>query len=147
MSDRVARNRQVIEEYRSSGGEVAEFAGTPLLLLTHTGARSGRSYTSPVGYLRDRDRYVVFAANGGRPGNPGWYHNLVANPEAVVEVGRESFPVVATLLDGDERERVWRAQLDAAPLFADLQSRTDRTIPVIALRRSDIFDSPEALDP
>jgi deazaflavin-dependent oxidoreductase (nitroreductase family) len=147
MSDRVERNRQVIEEFRSSGGEVAEFAGTPLLLLTHTGARTGRTYTSPAAYLRDRDRYVVFAANGGRSGNPGWYHNLVANPKAVVEIGRESFPVVATLLDGDERERVWRAQLAVAPLFAELQSRTGRTIPVVALRRSDTFDIPEALDP
>src|SRR5258708_6800866 len=140
MSDRVERNRQVTEEFRSSGGEVAEFAGTPLLLLTHTGARTGRTYTSPVAYLRDRDRYVVFGANGGRPANPGWYHNLVAHPEAVVEVGRESFPVVATLLDGDERERVWRAHVAASPLFADLQSRTARAIPVVALRRSDIFD-------
>ncbi len=142
MSDRVERNRQIIEEFRACGGQVAAFAGTPLLLLTHTGARTGRTYTSPVAYLRDRDRYVVFAANGGRPRNPAWYHNLVAHPQAVVEVGRESFPVVATLLDGDERERVWRAQVAAAPLFADLQSRTSRTIPVVALRRSDTVDSP-----
>ena len=142
MSDRVEQNRRIIEEFRSTGGEVADFAGTPLLLLTHTGARSGRTYTSPVAYLRDRNRYVVFAANGGRPQNPAWYHNLVAHPEAVVEVGRESFPVTATLLDGDERERVWRAHVAAAPLFADLQSRTSRAIPVIALRRSDTLDRP-----
>ena len=143
MSDRAEHNRQVIEEFRATGGEVAEFAGTNLLLLTHTGARSGRTYTSPLAYLRDRDRYVVFAANGGRTENPAWFHNLVAHPEAVVEVGRESFPVVATLLDGDERERVWRAQVAVAPLFADLQSRTGRPIPVVALRRTDTFDRPE----
>jgi deazaflavin-dependent oxidoreductase (nitroreductase family) len=142
MSDRVERNRWIVEEFRTSGGEVAEFAGTPLLLLTHTGARSGRTYTSPMAYLPDRGRYVVFAANGGRPQNPGWYHNLVAHPEAVVEVGRESFAVMATLLDGDERERVWRAQVAAAPLFSDLQSRTSRTIPVVALRLTDTFDRP-----
>jgi deazaflavin-dependent oxidoreductase (nitroreductase family) len=142
MSDRVEHNRRIIEEFRSTGGEVAEFAGTPLLLLTHSGARSGRTYTSPVAYLLDRDRYVVFAANGGRPRNPAWYHNLVAHPEVVVEVGRESFPVIATLLDGDERERVWRAQVAVAPLFADLQTRTSRAIPVIALRRSDTLDRP-----
>jgi deazaflavin-dependent oxidoreductase (nitroreductase family) len=140
MSDRVERNRQVIEEFRSSGGEVAAFAGTRLLLLTHTGARTGRRYTSPMAYLPDRDRFVVFAANGGRDTNPGWYHNLVAHPQAVVEVGRVSFPVVATLLDGDERERVWAAQLAVAPHFADLQARTVRSIPVVALRRTDRFD-------
>jgi deazaflavin-dependent oxidoreductase (nitroreductase family) len=140
MSDRVERNRQIIEEFRANGGDVAAFAGTRLLLLTHTGARTGTRYTSPMTYLPDRDRFVVFAANGGRPNNPAWYHNLVANPEAVVEVGRESFPVVATLLDGDERERVWAAQVAAAPLFAELQAKTTRTIPVLALRRTDRFD-------
>jgi deazaflavin-dependent oxidoreductase (nitroreductase family) len=140
MSDRVERNRQIIEEFRANGGDVAAFAGTRLLLLTHTGARTGTRYTSPMTYLPDRGRFVVFAANGGRPNNPAWYHNLVANPEAVVEVGRESFPVVATLLDGDERERVWAAQVAAAPLFAELQAKTTRTIPVLALRRTDRFD-------
>jgi deazaflavin-dependent oxidoreductase (nitroreductase family) len=140
MSDRVQRNREVIQEFRANGGQVASFADTPLLLLTHTGARSGARYTSPLAYLADRGRLVVFATNGGRPTNPAWYHNLVANPEAVVEVDRESFPVVATLLDGDERERVWAAQVAAAPHFADLRTRTGRTIPVVALRRSDTFD-------
>jgi deazaflavin-dependent oxidoreductase (nitroreductase family) len=140
MSDRVERNREVIEEFRANGGRVASFAGTRLLLLTHTGSRTGARYTSPLAYLPDRDRFVVFAANGGRPTNPSWYHNLVAHPEAVVEIGRESFPVLATLLDGDERERVWAAQVAVAPLFADLQARTSRTIPVLALRRCDTFD-------
>ena len=140
MSDRVERNREVIEEFRANGGQVASFADTRLLLLTHTGSRTGSRYTSPLAYLPDRDRFVVFAANGGRPTNPAWYHNLVAHPDAVVEIGRESFPVLATLLDGDERERVWAAQVAAAPLFADLQARTSRTIPVVALRRCDTFD-------
>jgi deazaflavin-dependent oxidoreductase (nitroreductase family) len=83
---------------------------------------------------------VVFATNGGRPSNPGWYHNLVAHPEARVEVGTESFPVVATLLDGDERERIWAAQVAVAPHFADLRAATPRTIPVVALVRADRFD-------
>jgi deazaflavin-dependent oxidoreductase (nitroreductase family) len=140
MSDRVRRNREVIEEFRANEGQVASFAGTQLLLLTHTGARTGTRYTSPLAYLPDRDRFVVFAANGGRPANPAWYHNLVAHPEAEVEIGGQSFTVVATLLDGDERERVWAAQVAAAPHFAEFQARTGRTIPVVALRRSDEFD-------
>lgn len=147
MSDRVQRNREVIQEFRANGGQVASFADTRLLLLTHTGARTGSRYTSPLAYLPDRDRLVVFAANGGRPANPSWYHNLVAHPEAVVEVGQESFPVVATLLDGDERERVWAAQVVAAPHFADFQAQTGRTIPVVALRRSDTFELAETVDP
>jgi deazaflavin-dependent oxidoreductase (nitroreductase family) len=141
MSDRVERNRQIIEEFRANGGEVAAFGGIRLLLLTHTGARTGRTYTSPVAYRPDGDRLVVFATNGGRPANPGWYHNLVARPRAVVEVGRESFAVVATLLDGDERERVWAAQVADEPHFADFRSNTGRTIPVVALVRADQFDA------
>jgi len=140
MSDRVQRNQEVIEQFRANGGQVSGFAGAGLLLLTHTGARTGARYTSPLAYLPDRERLVVFAANGGRSTNPGWYHNLVAYPEAVVEVGSESFPVVASLLDGDERERVWAAQVAVAPHFADFQAQTSRTIPVVALRRSDLFD-------
>jgi deazaflavin-dependent oxidoreductase (nitroreductase family) len=140
MSDRVERNRQVIEEFRANGGQVAAFAGTRLLLLTHTGARTGHTYTSPMAYLPDRERLVVFATNGGRPSNPGWYHNLVAHPQARAEVGTESFPVVATLLDGDERERMWAAQVADAPLFADLRATTPRSIPVVALVRADRFD-------
>jgi deazaflavin-dependent oxidoreductase (nitroreductase family) len=141
MSDRVERNRHIIEEFRANGGEVAAFAGSRLLLLTHTGARTGRTYTSPMAYLPDRDRLVVFATNGGRSNNPAWYHNLVAHPRAMVEVGRESFPVLATLLDGDERERVWAAQVAVAPYFADFQANTARTIPVVALVPADRFEA------
>jgi hypothetical protein len=65
-------NRKIIEEFRANGGEVGQFAGTPLLLLGSTGAKTGEVRTSPLAYLRDGDRLVVFAANGGRPTHPGW---------------------------------------------------------------------------
>jgi deazaflavin-dependent oxidoreductase (nitroreductase family) len=135
MTDRLEWNRQIIEEFRANEGRVAQF-GQPLLLLTHTGARTGQEYTSPVAYLADGDRFVVFAANGGRPQNPGWYHNLVAHPEVTVEVGTERFAATATLLDGDERERVWARHITDAPDFAGFQARAGRPIPVIALLRA-----------
>jgi deazaflavin-dependent oxidoreductase (nitroreductase family) len=136
MSDRVEANRKVIEEFRANGGQVSgQFAGTPLVLLTHTGARSGRRYTSPVAYLADGDRLVVFGANGGRPTHPGWYHNLVANPAVTVEVGTQTLDMLATLLDGDERERLWREQVRRFPFFADLETRSGRRMPVVGLLR------------
>ena len=132
MTDRVERNRQVIEEFRANAGQVAGYE-QPLLLLHHVGARTGRDYVSPMAFLADGDRFVVFAANGGRPHNPGWYHNLVAEPVVTIEVGTERFPVTATLLDGDERERLWRKQVALAPNFVDLQASCARSFPVIAL--------------
>jgi deazaflavin-dependent oxidoreductase (nitroreductase family) len=107
-----------------------------MLLLTTTGARTGRRLTSPMAYATDGDRLVVFAANGGRPNNPNWYHNLRADPAAHVEVGTESFDVTATITEGAERDRLWSAQLRAAPFFADFEARAGRRIPVITLTRT-----------
>ena len=76
------------------------FEGNPLLLLHHTGARSGKTYVNPLAYQADDGRYVVFASKGGAPTNPGWYHNLMAHPDTTVEVGSEEIPVHA---DGGER--------------------------------------------
>jgi deazaflavin-dependent oxidoreductase (nitroreductase family) len=89
----------VVTEFRASAGEVGGYhAGMPLLLLTTTGARSGRRRATPLTYLLDRDRYVVAAANAGAAANPDWYHNLVADPVVTVEVGTETFRASAPLL-------------------------------------------------
>lgn len=129
-------NAKVIDEFRANGGRVGgQFDGVPLLLLTTTGARSGRSRVSPVTYLAEGDRLYVFASKAGAPTNPDWYHNLVANPEATVEVGTGSFPVRATVLAGDQRDDVFRRQVELQPGFADYQANTDRVIPVVALDR------------
>ena len=134
MSERLERNQRVIEEFRANAGVVqGDFAGVPLLLLTTRGARSGLPRTMPMTYLRDGDRFVVFAANGGRPQHPGWYHNLRAEPAATVEIGTETLPVTAALTEGDDRERLWQQQLRHTPYFADFQARAGRPIPVVAL--------------
>ena len=138
MSERLARNQQVIDEFRSNGGAVGgDFEGVPLLLLTTTGARSGESRTMPLTYLRDGSRLVVFAANGGRPNHPGWYHNLLADPTAHVEVGTDSYAVTAGLAEAPDRDRLWSQQLRATPYFASFQERSGRLIPAVTLTRTD----------
>lgn len=82
-------------------------ADSSLLLLTTTGARSGQPHTTPMIYREDGTRLVVFAANGGAENNPGWYHNLLANPLALAEVGKETYQVTAAEAEGAERERLW----------------------------------------
>ncbi|WP_329122700.1 nitroreductase/quinone reductase family protein [Streptomyces sp. NBC_01465] len=140
MSERLQRNQLVIDEFRSAGGVVGgDFAGTPLLLLTTTGARTGEQHTMPLLYLKDGERLVVFGANGGREHHPGWYHNLLADPSALVEIGKGSFKVTAAATEGEERARLWAQQLPLTPYFADFATRAgSRIIPVVVLTRSDV---------
>jgi deazaflavin-dependent oxidoreductase (nitroreductase family) len=127
-------NKQVITEFRENAGRVGGmFEGRPILLLHHVGAKSGAARVAPLVYLPDDDRYVIFASKGGAPENPGWYHNLRANPEAAVEVGEDTVEVVATEATGDERERLFADQIAVQPQFAEYQIKTERQIPVIVL--------------
>jgi deazaflavin-dependent oxidoreductase (nitroreductase family) len=101
-------NRRVIEEFRANGGKVGGmWQGTPLLLLTTTGAKSGERRTTPMGYRADGDRLIVWASNGGSPTNPDWYHNLVAHPHVTVEVGTETFDAIAGVTEDAERDQLW----------------------------------------
>jgi deazaflavin-dependent oxidoreductase (nitroreductase family) len=127
-------NAEVIDEFRATGGRVGGmFHGTPLLLLHHTGAKSGASRVNPVGYLCDEGRYLIFASNGGAPSNPDWYHNIKAQPNAAIEVGRETVDVVAEEATGEEREHLFAIGAARFPQLADYARRTDRLIPVIVL--------------
>jgi deazaflavin-dependent oxidoreductase (nitroreductase family) len=127
-------NTNVIEEFRANGGKVGgPFEGAPLLLLHSTGAKSGQARVSPVMYLADGDDLVVFASKAGAPTNPDWYHNLVANPKASVEVEDRTVNVVAHVAEGDARERLWSRQKELFPNFADYESKTTRQIPVVVL--------------
>jgi deazaflavin-dependent oxidoreductase (nitroreductase family) len=129
-------NQTVIDEFRAHNGQVGDtFEGSRLLILTSTGARTGRSRTNPTVYLPDGDRFIIFATSGGRPQNPAWYHNLKANPRARVEVGTETFEVTAEEITGPERDRLYRLQTAADPSFAEYERKTARKIPVMALRR------------
>jgi deazaflavin-dependent oxidoreductase (nitroreductase family) len=130
-------NQSVIAEFRANGGKVGgPFAGASLLLLTTTGAKTGRTHTTPVVYATDGDRLVVFASKAGAPTNPAWYHNLVAHPTATVELGTERFEVRAEVTRGEERDRLFRQQAERVPQFGDYQRQTTRPIPVIALTRA-----------
>jgi len=136
MADMNDFNRSIVDEFHANDGKVGgPFAGAPLLLLITTGAKSGQLRTHPVMYLPDGDRVLVFASKGGSPTNPDWYHNLVANPTATVEVGTERYDVKATVLTGEERDRFYARQAELYPGFAEYQAKTTRTIPVVALER------------
>src|SRR5438874_9240314 len=101
-------NAKIVEEFRANEGRVGgPFEGRPLLLLHHTGARTGTERVNPLAYQKLVDGYAVFASKGGAPTNPDWYHNLVANPKARVEVGTDTFGVVARVAEGEERDRIW----------------------------------------
>jgi deazaflavin-dependent oxidoreductase (nitroreductase family) len=129
-------NQRIIEEFRSNDGRVGgPFEGAPMLLLHTTGARSGAERVSPVVYAEDDGRWVVFASKGGAPTNPDWFHNLRAHPDATIEVGTDTVPVVARTAGGDERERLWSRQKERMPGFADYEQKTTREIPVVVLER------------
>lgn len=132
-------NERVIQEFRANKGEVGgQLEGTPLLLLTTTGAKSGKQHTTPLGYMSDGsdgERLIVFASVLGAPNNPAWYHNLVAHPEVTVENGAEAFDATAVVAEGSERDRLWELAVNSYPFLNDHQARTTRRIPVIALER------------
>lgn len=130
-------NTKLIEEFRANGGQVnGMFAGTPLLLLTSIGAKSGRERTAPLAYTTDGDAYVIVASKGGAPTNPDWYFNLKANPTVTVELGGETFRATADEAGGEERDRLYGRMVEALPGFAEYQRNTIRRIPVFTLRRT-----------
>ena len=131
-------NAKIIEEFHAGDGRVGGmFEGTPLLLLHHTGAKSGASRINPLAYLRDGERYVIFASKAGAPTNPDWYYNLKAHPDIRVEVGSETIDVHAEEAAEEERLRLLAAQIERTPQFADyVESAGERKIPAIVLTPS-----------
>lgn len=138
MVDQNERNQLLAKEFRARGGWVDEpyFRTATLLLLTNKGRTSGKTYVSPMVYLADGDRYVVFATHQGADEDPDWCKNLLAAGRVTIEVGTEKFEVIAQATEGAEREELWRRQIEAHPTFADYQKKTTRDIPVIALTRA-----------
>ena len=138
MSELQDFNQRVIREFRANQGQVSgQLANMPVLLLTMTGARSGRTLTTPLVYTTDGDRLVVIASFAGAPKHPAWYHNLIAHPEATVEVGSERFRVQAAVTAGEERQRLFDRQAAQMPIFVEYQQKTSRQIPVLVLTRLD----------
>ncbi|WP_166427662.1 nitroreductase family deazaflavin-dependent oxidoreductase [Nonomuraea mesophila] len=130
-------NKQVIDEFRANEGRVGGmFEKAHLLLLTTTGARSGKPSTSPLMYLPDGDRQVVIASAGGGDRHPAWFHNLRAHPKVTVEVGSETFEAEAVAVEGEERDQLYARMVAQAPQFAEYEAKTTRRIPVVALVRA-----------
>jgi deazaflavin-dependent oxidoreductase (nitroreductase family) len=130
-------NTDIIEEFRANEGKVGgEFEDASLILLHHIGARSGTERVTPVGCFPQSDgRFAIIASNGGALTNPDWYYNLRAHPEIDVEFGTEVFSAAVRVLEGRERENVWRDAVSAAPQLGEYQKETSRMIPVVLLAR------------
>jgi deazaflavin-dependent oxidoreductase (nitroreductase family) len=134
MSSPADFNAQVIEEFRANEGIVGGMLeGMPVLLLHHTGAKSGTSRVNPLAYQADGGRYVIFASKAGAPTNPDWYHNLKAHPNVKIEVGTDTIDVAASEANGEERDRLFNTQAENMPMFAEYAQKTERLIPVIIL--------------
>jgi deazaflavin-dependent oxidoreductase (nitroreductase family) len=129
-------NNRVIAEFRANNGVPRATSGEgPLLLLTTTGARTGKARTTPLVYSREGERLVVIASASGAEKHPAWYHNLCANPEVVAEVGTESFRARASVPPPPERDRLFAQHAAAYPAFNDFQAATSRVIPAVVLER------------
>jgi deazaflavin-dependent oxidoreductase (nitroreductase family) len=122
--------------YRETGGERGyEWRGTTILLLTTRGRRSGEPRTTPLIHRTDGDDWVVVASKGGAPENPSWYENLLAEPDAEIQVQAEVIPVHASTADAAQRARLWPLMAEVWPAYDEYQARTDREIPIVVLSR------------
>jgi len=135
-------NQTVIDTFRSQGGVVPNF-GRGLVLLHHTGARSGVARVSPVAAIPDGDAWLIAASKAGAPDNPAWFHNLIAHPDAEIEIPADgadagkvaTVPVRARRLEGGERDAAWQRFTAMSSGFAEYERKTTRVIPVLRLER------------
>jgi len=130
-------NQNLIQDMRAHGGRPTggPFMGRDVLILTTKGAKSGEIRENSLAYSRDNGHYVVIASRGGSPKNPGWYHNLRANPVVTVEVLGVRFDALAEAVDGEDYERLYEQHARRMPAFNEYRQRTSRKIPVIILER------------
>ena len=126
---------QLITELRANDGEVKSgpLAGHPLLVMTATGAKSGEPRRSILTYHKDGNDYVVAGTASGSPKDPAWIHNLEANRNVKIEARNQVFDATATIVDGEERDRLWDDHVKALPWFADYPQQTGRVIPMVRL--------------
>ncbi len=135
-SHTVRFNEEVMEELRANGGKVpGELSAMPLIIITTIGAKSGKPRPVPLAYQNIDGRIVIIASMGGSVRNPPWYHNLVANPEVTVELNDETYQADAVVTEGADRDALFARVCEAIPTFTEYQERTQRTIPVVELKR------------
>ena len=143
MSDRPGGvsdyNAKIIEEFRANSGRVGgPWAGATLLLIHHIGAKSGTERVTPLGYFpQGEGRFAIVASNGGSPDHPDWYYNLKAHPRITVEVGSQTFTVLAEELGHATRAELWPKLVAETPALGEFQAKTTRRIPVVMLTRQD----------
>jgi deazaflavin-dependent oxidoreductase (nitroreductase family) len=123
--------------YRASGGRIGHTGpGLPkMLLLDHVGAKTGKKRTSPLLYIKDGDSHVIVASKGGFPKHPGWFHNLKANPDTTIQVGRDKIKAHARVANDEEHDRLWPKAVESYPGYSEYQARTGRKIPLVVLER------------
>jgi len=126
-------NARIVSELRANKGHAGdEWESIPLLILHHTGAQSGVHRVNPVACLPEGDGYLIWAANGGAPRSPDWYHNLKANPQTTIEVRGETIEVEVEA-SGAERERLFAKATGHYPQLLEASRKTERMIPFIVL--------------
>jgi deazaflavin-dependent oxidoreductase (nitroreductase family) len=137
MTEAADFNDKIIAEFRATGGKVGgPFAGSDMLLLHHTGARTGTERVSPLAYQRVGESFAVFASKAGAPTNPAWYHNLLAHPETTIEADGETLRVRARVAEPAERDVIWARQIQRTPHFTEYERKAaPRKIPVVVLDR------------
>ena len=129
-------NKKIMAEFHDNADKVGgPFAGADVLILTTTGAKSGQTRWNSLVYSKDGDRFIIVASKGGAPTSPDLYHNLVANPSAVIEVGSDVISVDAAIAVGAERDRLYAQHAARMPQFLQYAKNTTRTIPVVVLNR------------
>ena len=127
-----------VRQYEASGGREGDtLEGKPVIILTSTGAKSGKLRKTPLMRVEHDGKYAVVASLGGAPSHPVWYHNVVANPEVTLQDGPEVFEMRAREVSGDEKDQWWARATEAWPDYDTYQSRTDRVIPLFVLEPLD----------
>jgi deazaflavin-dependent oxidoreductase (nitroreductase family) len=126
--------REQVELYESSGGTkgtTLRDTGLPVIIVTHTGNKTGAIRKTPLMRVRDGDRYVLVGSQGGAPEDPAWVHNLRANPRVELRDETVVRPMqVCEVKDQSERDRLWKLAVAAFPPYAEYQAKTARRIPV-----------------
>ena len=134
MSDESDWNTKIIEEFRANDGKLGGmFEGADILLLHHTGSKTGTERVSPLGYQRVGSAFAVFGSNSGKTSDPAWSRNLRAHPRTTAEIGSTTIEVVARVAEGDERTHIWERQKANIPQFAEYETTANRDIPVVIL--------------
>ena len=129
-------NEPVIKEFRENGGKVK--GGTPIILLTTRGAKTGQPRVIPLMYVPYGNQLLAIASKGGSAQHPDWYYNILAHPDVTVEVGTEKFETTARILTGSEREKAFEKAIEIFPPYGRFQQKSPREIPVIALERPSV---------